>query len=82
MAAYPTTAVYVHPMTISADYLGARGSIGVLVLMPRISSSTPAPASSCASPRGAATICSPTGRPDSVKPQGSDSAGQHTSVIA
>ena len=63
-------------------YFGALGSIGVLPLMPRISSSTLAPASSFASPRGAATICSPTGRPEAVKPHGSDSAGQHTSVIA
>ena len=60
----------------------AKRSIGVVPRTPRISSSTRAPASSCASPRGAATICRPTGRPEAVKPQGSDSAGQQTSVIA
>ena len=47
-----------------------------------MSSRTRAPASSLASLRGGATICSPTGRPPAVKPQGSDKAGQHTSVIA
>ena len=63
-------------------YFGGLGSIGVVPRTPRISSSTLAPARSFASPRGGATICSPTGRPEAVKPQGSDSAGQHTSVIA
>ena len=63
-------------------YLGARGSIGVVPRTPRISSSTLDPASNCASPRGGPTTYSPTGRPEAVKPQGSDSAGQHTSVMA
>ena len=63
-------------------YFAGLGSIGVVPRRPRISSSTLAPASNCASPRGAATICSPIGRPDAVKPQGSDSAGQHASVMA
>src|ERR1700730_2739877 len=58
------------------------GSIGVVPRMPKISSSSQAPARSWASPRGAATIWSPTGRPDAVKPHGKDNAGQHTSVIA
>ena len=61
---------------------GTRGSIGVVPRTPRISSSTFAPASSCASPRGGPMICNPTGRALSVKPQGSDSAGQQASVIA
>ena len=60
----------------------AAGSIGVVPRTPKISSSTFEPASNCASPRGGATTCNPTGRPEAVKPQGSDSAGQHTSVIA
>src|SRR6185312_1407289 len=63
-------------------YFGPRGSIGVVPRTPRISSSTLAPASNCASPRGGPTTCSPTGKPEAVNPQGSDSAGQHTSVIA
>jgi hypothetical protein len=63
-------------------YFGGLGSIGVEPRTPRISSSTLAPASSWASPRGGATIYSPTGRPEAVNPQGSDSAGQHASVIA
>src|SRR3981081_1283563 len=61
-------------------YFGALGSIGVVPRTPRMSSSALAPARSCASPRGGATTCNPTGRPDAVKPQGSESAGQHTSV--
>src|SRR3954451_11437857 len=64
------------------DYFGARGSIGVVSRTPRMSSSTLDPASNFASARGFATIWSPTGKPEAVKPQGSDSAGQHTSVIA
>jgi len=69
------------------DYFGGRyfgdlGSIGVVPRTPRMSSSILAPASSCASPRFGATTCNPTGRPEAVNPQGSDSAGQHTSVMA
>ena len=63
-------------------YFGALGSIGVVPRTPRMSSSTLLPARSCASPRGGATTYSPTGRPEAVNPHGSDSAGQHTSVIA
>ena len=63
-------------------YWTTLGSIGVVPRNPNISSSTLAPASNCASPRGAATICNPIGSPVAVKPQGSYSAGQQTSVIA
>jgi hypothetical protein len=59
-----------------------RGSIGVMPVRPRMSSSTLAAQRMRASLRGGPAICSPTGRPSAVKPHGSDSAGQHTIVIA
>lgn len=59
-----------------------RGSIGVLRRKPSMSSISLPPASTRASARGGPTTCRPIGSSSSVKPHGSDSAGQQASVIA
>jgi len=58
------------------------GSIGVVPRRPRISSRPFAAARMRASLRGGPAICNPTGKFSRVKPQGSDSAVPHDTVIA